>query len=195
MKRLLDICVALGALIVLFPIILVTALISRLVQGSPVLFSQPRPGKDGKIFVLRKFRTMKTGDGSDEARLTGWGSFLRKTTLDELPQLWNILKGDMSLVGPRPLLVEYLPLYSPEQGRRHDVRPGLTGWAQVKGRNSLSWEDKFEYDVWYVDNQSFFLDLKIIFLTFVTVLARKGINQEGSATMERFTGSQKPESE
>ena len=195
MKRLLDICVALGALIVLFPIILVTALISRLVQGSPVLFSQPRPGKDGKIFVLRKFRTMKTGDGSDEARLTGWGSFLRKTTLDELPQLWNILKGDMSLVGPRPLLVEYLPLYSPEQGRRHDVRPGLTGWAQVKGRNSLSWEDKFEYDVWYVDHQSFFLDLKIIFLTFVTVLARKGINQEGSATMERFTGSQKPESE
>ena len=194
MKRLLDICVALGALIVLFPIILVTALISRLVQGSPVLFSQPRPGKDGKIFVLRKFRTMKTGDGSDEARLTGWGSFLRKTTLDELPQLWNILKGDMSLVGPRPLLVEYLPLYSPEQGRRHDVRPGLTGWAQVKGRNSLSWEDKFEYDVWYVDNQSFFLDLKIIFLTFVTVLARKGINQEGSATMERFTVSQKPES-
>ena len=189
MKRLLDICVALGALIVLFPIILVTALISRLVQGSPVLFSQPRPGKDGKIFVLRKFRTMKTGDGSDEARLTGWGSFLRKTTLDELPQLWNILKGDMSLVGPRPLLVEYLPLYSPEQGRRHDVRPGLTGWAQVKGRNSLSWEDKFEYDVWYVDHQSFFLDLKIIFLTFVTVLARKGINQEGSATMERFTGS------
>jgi sugar transferase EpsL len=189
MKRLLDICVALGALIVLFPIILVTALISRLVQGSPVLFSQPRPGKDGKIFVLRKFRTMKTGDGSDEARLTGWGSFLRKTTLDELPQLWNILKGDMSLVGPRPLLVEYLPLYSPEQGRRHDVRPGLTGWAQVKGRNSLSWEEKFEYDVWYVDNQSFFLDLKIIFLTFVTVLARKGINQEGSATMERFTGS------
>jgi len=195
MKRLLDICVALGALIVLFPIILVTALISRLVQGSPVLFSQPRPGKDGKIFVLRKFRTMKTGDGSDEARLTGWGSFLRKTTLDELPQLWNILKGDMSLVGPRPLLVEYLPLYSPEQGRRHDVRPGLTGWAQVKGRNSLSWEEKFEYDVWYVDHQSFFLDLKIIFLTFVTVLARKGINQEGSATMERFTGSQKPESE
>jgi len=195
MKRLLDICIALGALIVLFPIILVTALISRLVQGSPVLFSQPRPGKDGKIFVLRKFRTMKTGDGSDEARLTGWGSFLRKTTLDELPQLWNILKGDMSLVGPRPLLVEYLPLYSPEQGRRHDVRPGLTGWAQVKGRNSLSWEEKFEYDVWYVDNQSFFLDLKIIFLTFVTVLARKGINQEGSATMERFTGSQKPESE
>ena len=192
MKRLLDICVALGALIVLFPIILVTALISRLVQGSPVLFSQPRPGKDGKIFVLRKFRTMKTGDGSDEARLTGWGSFLRKTTLDELPQLWNILKGDMSLVGPRPLLVEYLPLYSPEQGRRHDVRPGLTGWAQVKGRNSLSWEEKFEYDVWYVDHQSFFLDLKIIFLTFVTVLARKGINQEGSATMERFTGSQKP---
>jgi sugar transferase EpsL len=195
MKRLLDICVALGALIVLFPIILVTALISRLVQGSPVLFSQPRPGKDGKIFVLRKFRTMKTGDGSDEARLTGWGSFLRKTTLDELPQLWNILKGDMSLVGPRPLLVEYLPLYSPEQGRRHDVRPGLTGWAQVKGRNSLSWEEKFEYDVWYVDHQSFFLDLKIIFLTFVTVLARKGINQECSATMERFTGSQKPESE
>ena len=191
MKRLLDITVASVALVVLFPVILGTAVISFFIQGTPVLFSQPRPGKDGKIFVLRKFRTMKTGKGSDEARLTAWGKFLRKTTLDELPQLWNILKGDMSLVGPRPLLVEYLPLYSKEQARRHDVRPGLTGWAQVKGRNSLSWEDKFRLDVWYVDNQSFWLDLKIIVLTFVTVLTRKGINQEGSATMERFTGSSK----
>ena len=195
MKRLLDIVVAGTSLILLSPIMLLVAIGSLIFQGRPVLFSQERPGKNEKIFTLRKFRTMKTGKGSDEARLTAWGKFLRKTTLDELPQLWNILKGDMSLVGPRPLLVEYLPLYSPEQARRHNVTPGLTGWAQVKGRNSLSWEEKFQLDVWYVDNQSFLLDLKIIFQTFLTVLTRKGINQEGQATMERFTGSpQHPES-
>jgi sugar transferase EpsL len=189
MKRLLDIVVAGTSLILLSPIMLLVAIGSLIFQGRPVLFSQERPGKNEKIFTLRKFRTMKTGKGSDEARLTAWGKFLRKTTLDELPQLWNILKGDMSMVGPRPLLVEYLPLYSPEQARRHNVTPGLTGWAQVKGRNALSWEEKFELDVWYVDNQSFLLDLKIIFQTFLTVLTRKGINQEGQATMERFTGS------
>lgn len=189
MKRLLDILVSGSLLALTSPAILVVAILSLAFQGRPILFSQDRPGKKGKIFTLRKFRTMATGKGTDEQRLTNWGKFLRKTSLDELPQLWNILKGDMSLVGPRPLLAEYLPLYSKEQARRHDVLPGLTGWAQVKGRNAISWEEKFEFDVWYVDNQSFLLDLKIIALTALKVLNRSGINQEGSATMELFKGT------
>lgn len=191
MKRLFDIVVSAISLVLFSPLLLVIAIISWMAQGRPVLFSQDRPGKNQKLFTLIKFRTMNIGSGSDEARLTAWGKFLRKTTLDELPQLWNILKGEMSLVGPRPLLIEYLPLYSPEQARRHSVRPGLTGWAQVKGRNALSWEEKFQLDVWYVDNRSFLLDLRIIAMTAATVLSRKGVNQEGSATMEKFTGSPK----
>jgi lipopolysaccharide/colanic/teichoic acid biosynthesis glycosyltransferase len=189
MKRLLDITVSSILLLLLSPVVLAVSLISLLVQGSPVLFSQERPGKHGVIFTIRKFRTMASGNGTDAQRLTKWGKFLRKTSLDELPQLWNILKGEMSLVGPRPLLVEYLPLYSKEQARRHDVTPGLTGWAQVKGRNAITWEEKFGYDVWYVDNRSFLLDLKILGLTVLKVLRRSDINHEDSATMENFKGT------
>jgi len=191
MKRLFDIIVSATLIVLCCPILLFVSVMNVLFQGRPILFAQPRPGKNEKIFTLFKFRTMNIGSGSDAQRLTPWGKFLRKTTLDELPQLWNILKGEMSLVGPRPLLVEYLPLYSPEQARRHTVRPGLTGWAQVKGRNALTWEEKFKLDVWYVDNQSFLLDLKILYFTALTVLSRKGVNQQGSATMEKFTGSPK----
>ena len=191
MKRLFDIIVSATLMLLCSPIMLIVSGMSILLQGRPILFAQPRPGKNEQIFTLYKFRTMNLGLGSDAQRLTAWGKFLRKSTLDELPQLWNILKGEMSLVGPRPLLVEYLSLYSEEQARRHHVRPGLTGWAQVKGRNALSWEEKFKLDVWYVDNRSFLLDLKILYLTACTVLSRKGVNQEGSATMEKFTGSPK----
>ncbi|SDL67284.1 sugar transferase [Modicisalibacter muralis] len=166
-------------------------------MGAPVLFRQQRPGRDGKPFYMVKFRTMKDSidaDGNslpDSERLTAFGQFLRSSSLDELPELWNVLKGDMSLVGPRPLLMEYLPLYSKEQYRRHEVRPGVTGWAQINGRNALSWEDKFKLDVWYVENQSFYLDIKILLLTVKKVLVRDGISAEGQATMERFRGSDK----
>ena len=194
-KRALDIVLAGGALVVLSPVLAVTAVLVRTKLGSPVIFHQDRPGKDGKIFRLYKFRSMtdeKDENGNllpDEVRLTAFGKKLRATSLDELPELWNILKGDMSVVGPRPLLVRYLPLYNEEQRHRHDVRPGLTGWAQVNGRNALSWEEKFRYDVEYVRNISFALDVKIVFLTVKKVFSREGISSEDSVTMADFEGT------
>lgn len=194
MKRLLDLAVALGALIVAAPLILILAALVRYNLGSPVLFRQTRPGRHGRPFVLVKFRTMRDADGADgkplddSERLTRFGRFLRASSLDELPGLWNVVTGDMSLVGPRPLLMEYLPLYSPEQARRHEVRPGVTGLAQVNGRNAISWDEKFALDCWYVDHRSFWLDLKIIARTLVKVLHRDGISAVGEATMPRFTG-------
>ena len=194
-KRIFDVLVSVLALATLFPVIAVVALVVRRKLGSPVLFRQVRPGKDKKPFEMIKFRTMLDAADdqgvalSDSERLLPFGRLLRSTSLDELPELWNVVRGDMSLVGPRPLLMEYLPLYSEEQRRRHDVRPGVTGWAQVNGRNAISWEDKFRMDVWYVDNQSFWLDLKILFLTVRKVLVRDGISSEGEATMSKFTGN------
>ncbi len=194
-KRLLDIILSLMAIILLSPVLVVLSLLVRVKLGSPVLFRQKRPGYKGKIFGLMKFRTMTDERDErgellpDEVRLTSFGKKLRSTSLDELPEFFNILKGDMSFVGPRPLLVQYLPLYNEEQVHRHDVLPGLTGWAQVNGRNAISWEKKFEYDVWYTRNISFLLDLKIVFLTVIKVLKRDGISSEGSATMEFFTGT------
>ena len=195
LSDLLQRLLALVLVLLLSPLILVIALAVRLRLGGPVLFSQQRPGLHGRPFQLVKFRTMtqcRDGDGAllpDEQRLTPFGQWLRRSSLDELPELFNILRGDMVFVGPRPLLMEYLPLYSHEQARRHLVRPGLTGWAQVQGRNSLSWEDKFRLDVWYVDNRSLALDLWIVWLTIVTVIRRDGINAVGEATMTPFTGS------
>ncbi|MDG5899109.1 sugar transferase [Shewanella xiamenensis] len=194
-KRLFDLFVSLLALMALWPVILLVGLLIRFKLGSPILFKQPRPGLHGKPFNMLKFRSMLDAadkDGNplpDEQRLTRFGRVLRSTSLDELPGLINVLKGDMSLVGPRPLLVEYLPLYSPEQARRHEVRPGITGWAQVNGRNTISWEDKFTLDVWYVDNRSVWLDIKILFLTVKKVFVREGISAAGEATMSKFTGS------
>jgi lipopolysaccharide/colanic/teichoic acid biosynthesis glycosyltransferase len=196
-KRLFDIITSVTGLLLLAPVIAVVAFQVRRKLGSPVLFRQVRPGKDGKPFEMIKFRTMRDAvdrDGDqlpDSERMTPFGSFLRSTSLDELPELWNVLKGDMSLVGPRPLLMEYLPLYSKEQYRRHEVRPGITGWAQVNGRNAISWEDRFKLDVWYVDNRSFWLDLKIMYLTVQKVMVRDGVTAEGEATMSKFTGSDK----
>lgn len=193
-KRLFDISVALVMGLTAWPILVATALLIRFRLGSPVVFSQARPGLEGKPFRMLKFRTMTNAVDEcgvllpDAARLTPFGKFLRSTSLDELPELWNVLKGEMSLVGPRPLLMEYLPLYSPEQARRHQVRPGITGWAQVNGRNALSWEEKFRLDVWYVDHRSFWLDLKILFLTVKKVFVREGISATGEATMSKFTG-------
>lgn len=195
MKRIIDFISSLAALVVLSPLLLITALQVRRKLGTPVLFQQIRPGLNGRPFRVFKFRTMTDEHDSagnlrpDSERLPEFGRFLRATSLDELPELWNVLKGDMSLVGPRPLLVEYMDLYSPEQERRHEVRPGITGWAQVNGRNALSWEQKFALDVWYVDNQSLFLDLKILSMTIIGVLKRDGISQEGQATMQKFTGT------
>lgn len=194
-KRMIDFILSLIALIVLSPILLVLTVLGAVkMKGNP-FFTQLRPGKDGEIFKLIKFRSMtceKDKNGNllpDEQRLTRYGKILRSTSLDELPELINILKGDMSIVGPRPLLVQYLPLYNEEQRHRHDVRPGLTGWAQVNGRNSITWEDKFRYDVWYVRNISFALDVKILFLTVKKVFCREGISAENSATMEDFQGT------
>lgn len=194
-KRLLDILLSGLALIVLSPVLLVTAILVRTKLGSPVIFCQERPGKDEKIFRLYKFRSMtdeKDENGNllpDEIRLTRFGRLLRSTSLDELPELWNIFRGDMSIVGPRPLLVRYLPRYNEEQKHRHDVRPGLTGWAQVNGRNAISWEEKFRLDVWYVRNLRFTTDVKIIFLTVKKVFCREGISSEMAATMEEFMGT------
>lgn len=194
-KRLLDILLSLLILVCFCWLYIILAILVRVKLGSPVLFKQPRPGKDEKIFNMYKFRTMtdeKDENGNllpDEVRLTAFGKKLRSTSLDELPEFFNILKGDMSFIGPRPLLVKYLPLYNEEQHHRHDVRPGLTGWAQVNGRNLLSWEDKFEKDVYYVNNISFLLDLKIVFKTIAVVFDRSGINSETDATMEAFTGT------
>lgn len=193
MKRVSDIIVAGSALILMSPLLALIVLLNSYFLGSPVFFIQSRPGQNAKLFKLIKFRTMvEAGENirtSDADRLTNYGKLLRSTSLDELPSLWNVLKGEMSLVGPRPLLQEYLPLYSPKQNRRHEVRPGITGWAQVNGRNAISWEEKFEADVWYVNNQSFPLDLKILWLTIIKVLFRAGINAKGEATMSRFEGS------
>ena len=195
MKRLFDFAVSLVLLVVLSPVFLVVVAGVLLDVGSPALFRQVRPGLHGRPFTLYKFRTMRSardgqsGVDTDEQRLTAFGRKLRSTSLDELPELWNVLRGDMSLVGPRPLLMHYLPLYSPEQMRRHDVRPGLTGWAQVNGRNALNWDDKFRLDVWYVDHRSFLLDLKILLMTAAAVFRREGISHENSATMHEFRGS------
>tara|TARA_R110000850_G_scaffold1592_1_gene8763 strand:+ start:4384 stop:4989 length:606 start_codon:yes stop_codon:yes gene_type:complete len=194
-KRLIDLVIASIAMLILSPIMLLIALSNRMFLGDPVLFKQQRPGLHGVPFDLLKFRTMEDAvcaEGqllSDADRLTRYGKFLRSTSLDELPGLFNVIKGDMSIVGPRPLLMEYLPLYDAEQIRRHEVRPGITGWAQVNGRNGLSWEEKFAADVWYVDHQSLFLDLKILAMTAIKVIAREGVNAAGEATMTKFTGS------
>ena len=194
-KRLFDLLVSLLLLILLSPVMLVTAVLVRVKLGRPVLFSQERPGLNGKLFRLFKFRTMRDSYDNqgkplpDEQRLTRFGRFLRASSLDELPELVNVLKGEMSLVGPRPLLTAYLERYTPEQARRHEALPGITGWAQVNGRNALTWEDKFRLDVWYVDHQSFWLDLKILFLTLRKALKREGINAPGSATAPEFMGS------
>ena len=198
-KRLMDIVLSGGALLVLSPVLAVTAILVRTKLGSPVIFCQERPGKDEKIFKLYKFRSMtdaRDENGellSDGIRLTRFGKLLRATSLDELPELWNILRGDMSLVGPRPLLVKYLPLYNEEQKHRHDVRPGLTGWAQVNGRNAISWEEKFKLDVWYVQNLSFATDMKTMFMTVKKVFCREGISSETAVTMEEFKGTKEPD--
>lgn len=194
-KRAFDFIFAGTLLLVLLPVIAVIAFFVGINMGCPVLFRQIRPGLGGGSFEMIKFRTMKDATDTsgnplpDAERLTPFGQLLRSSSLDELPELWNVLKGDMSLVGPRPLLMEYLPLYSAEQARRHEVRPGITGWAQVNGRNALSWEEKFKLDVWYVDNRSLWLDIKVLFLTVKKVLVRDGISAEGEATMSKFTGS------
>lgn len=188
-KRLLDLAVAVPLLLLLLPVAAVIWIAIIVVMGRPVLFLQQRPGYRGLTMTVAKFRTMRNGSGPDAARLTRLGRLLRASSLDELPQLWNVVRGDLSLVGPRPLLMEYLPLYTPRQSRRQEVLPGITGWAQVCGRNALSWEEKFELDVWYVDHQSLLLDLKILALTVLQVLRRDGISASGQATMPRFTGS------
>lgn len=195
MKRLFDLLLSFGLLLGLaLPLLLLWGLV-RCKLGSPVLFRQVRPGLHGRPFMMIKFRTMTDERGADgellpdARRLTSFGRFLRATSLDELPELWNVLRGEMSLVGPRPLLMEYLPLYSPEQARRHEVRPGITGWAQVNGRNALSWEERFKLDVWYVDHRSLWLDLRILWLTVRKVIVREGISAQGEATMPRFTGN------
>ena len=194
-KRIFDLCLAGLAIVLLWPLMLLAALGVLLSIGRPVLFTQVRPGLHARPFRILKFRTMTSGqsdDGTplpDGERLTRFGRFLRATSLDELPELFNVLRGDMSLVGPRPLLMEYLPLYSEEQARRHEVPPGITGWAQVRGRNALGWEEKFQLDVWYVDNHSIWLDLKILWMTFVMVLKREGISHPGESTMPKFKGN------
>ena len=195
MKRLFDLTLILLSLPLLLPLCWIVVWLVRSKLGAPILFRQIRPGKHAKPFEMIKFRTM-TGERDsngellpDSARLTKFGQFLRSSSLDELPELWNVVKGDMSLVGPRPLLMEYVPLYSPEQARRHAMRPGVSGWAQVNGRNAIGWEEKFKLDVWYVDNRSFWLDIKVIFLTLKKVIARDGISADGEATMSKFTGS------
>ena len=198
-KRLLDMFLSGMALICLSPVLLVTAILVRAKLGSPVIFCQERPGRNEKIFKLYKFRSMtdeRDENGNllpDEVRLTRFGRLLRSTSLDELPELWNIFRGDMSIVGPRPLLVKYLPLYNEEQRRRHDVRPGLTGWAQANGRNALSWEEKFRLDVYYVEHLSFWVDVKTVLLTVKKVFSREGISGENSSTMEAFTGTKMEE--
>lgn len=196
MKRIFDFFIALLALIALSPVLAITALLVRLKLGSPIIFHQTRPGLNTRLFRLHKFRTMtdaRDANGEllpDEIRLTSFGKFLRSTSLDELPELWNVIRGEMSLVGPRPLLAKYLERYSPEQLRRHEVRPGITGWAQINGRNALTWEQKFALDVWYVDHHSLGLDIKILALTVWKIIQRDGINEPGQATAQEFMGSQ-----
>jgi len=195
MKRFFDLISSFIGLLFLLPVIVLIVLLVRLKIGSPIFFKQARPGLNGNLFNMYKLRSMTSEcdkDGnllSDEVRLTKFGKFLRSTSLDELPGLWNVLKGDMSLVGPRPLLVEYLPLYSENQSRRHEVKPGITGWAQVNGRNAISWDEKFDLDVWYVDNQSIWLDIKILWMTIKKVIMRDGISQNNHVSMDKFKGS------
>ncbi len=195
MKRFFDLILTIPGLLVISPILLVLALLARIINGSPIIFSQERPGWKGIPFRIYKFRTMTDERDEkghllpDKQRLTRFGKFLRSSSLDELPELLNVLKGDMSLVGPRPLLMEYLPLYSTEQSRRHEVMPGLTGWAQINGRNDVSWDEKFNMDIWYVDHQSLFLDIKILFMTFFLVLLRHGISKNGYSTTDNFKGN------
>lgn len=195
LKRGLDILVAVMGIVCLLPVYVFAALLVFIGMGSPVFYHQSRPGLNEQLFFIHKFRTMGNAEDiqgnllPDEQRVTPVGQWLRRCSLDELPQLWNVLVGEMSLVGPRPLLVDYLPLYSKEQARRHSVKPGITGWAQVNGRNAITWEDKFTLDVWYVDHWSFWLDLKILLLTCIRVFQQKNINQEGQATVLKFTGS------
>lgn len=195
MKRIFDCVIATLILLLISPIFIIVACAIWHQMGTPIFFCQSRPGRHGRVFKMIKFRTMhETVDAqgiylNDAERLTALGKFLRRSSLDELPELWNVLKGDMSIVGPRPLLVDYLTLYSEKQARRHEVRPGVTGWAQVNGRNAISWDEKFEMDVWYVDNQSMWLDLKIILRTIITVIKREGISASGEATISKFTGS------
>jgi len=197
-KRLFDLAIAITASVVLLPVILLTALVVKVKLGRPVVFRQSRVGRDGVIFTLYKFRTMTdlcdtTGQVlPDERRLTNAGAVLRRWSLDELPQIWNVMRGEMSIVGPRPLLARYLDRYNQHQARRHEVRPGCTGWAQVNGRNDLSWEERFELDVWYIDRLSVLLDFKILVLTLISVVKRRGINAQGKATMEEFMGSKVP---
>ena len=194
-KRLMDIVGSLIGLALSSPLIIVVAIVIYFTMGRPIFFKQIRPGLRGNPFLIYKFRTMldlRDENGNllpDEKRLTKIGKFLRNTSLDELPELWNVLKGDMSLVGPRPLLMEYLGRYTPEQARRHNVKPGITGWAQINGRNAISWDEKFKLDVWYVDNWNIFLDLKIIFITLIKVIKREGVSAEGHATMPEFKGN------
>lgn len=196
-KRIFDVLLSVTIIVLTLPLVLFGALVVWLSMGRPVLFQQMRPGYKGRPFMLYKFRTMRDACDAagrvlpDAERLTKWGSLLRRTSIDELPQLFNVLRGDMSIVGPRPLLMEYLPLYSAEQMRRHDVRPGITGWAQVNGRNALTWDERFRLDVWYVDHCSFRQDLRILLLTVRKVLVREGISADGEATMSKFTGSGK----
>ena len=196
-KRILDIICSLGFILCFWWLYIVVAILVKRKLGSPVIFKQQRPGLNGKIFTMYKFRSMtdaKDKDGnllSDVERLPKFGQLLRATSLDEIPEFINVLKGDMSLIGPRPLLVQYLPYYTPEENRRHEVRPGITGWAQVNGRNAISWEEKFKYDVEYVDKLNFLLDMKIVFLTIKKIVVKEGISQEGNATMEKFTGEVK----
>jgi len=190
MKRMFDITVVLLTAAVWLPLAFLVGFAVLIGLGRPIFFVQERAGLKGKPFKLAKFRTMRTGAGPDEERLTGLGRFLRSSSLDELPEVWNVLKGEMSLVGPRPLLVRYLPRYTQEQARRHEVLPGITGWAQVNGRNAISWEQKFTYDLWYVEHRCLWVDIKILFLTFWHVLARKGISAEGEATVGEFLGAE-----
>lgn len=199
MKRFFEILLVLVVLIPVGVILIILGVLVRINLGAPVFFKQKRAGKDGQQFEMIKFRTMRESYDSngvplpDAQRMTSFGNFLRSSSLDELPELWNVLKGEMSLVGPRPLLMQYLPLYSKEQARRHEVKPGITGWAQVNGRNNIGWDEKFALDVWYVDNRSSFLDVKILWLTIKKVIVRDGISSEGNATMSEFTGSKKNE--
>ncbi|MFN4289403.1 MAG: sugar transferase [Permianibacter sp.] len=194
MKRAFDLLLTIPAIVILAPIFLLLFIMIRFKLGSPVLFKQQRPGLHGRPFIMYKFRTMtnqRDDSGAllpDSERLTAFGRLLRSTSLDELPELWNVVKGDMSLVGPRPLLMEYLPLYSKEQFRRHEMRPGITGWAQINGRNAIDWPTRFKLDLWYVDNRSLLLDLRILFITFIKVFRRQGITQPGESTMTKFTG-------
>lgn len=196
-KRLFDIVFSLLGILILLPVFVSIAFFTYINLGSPIFFRQIRPGKNGKPFQIIKFRTMtdlKNSDGdykADKARMTPFGHFMRSSSLDELPELWNVLKGDMSIVGPRPLLLEYLPLYSTKQQRRHDLCPGITGWAQINGRNEISWEKKFELDLWYIENRNFLLDLKIILITLKKIVLSEGISREGEATIPKFKGDQK----